>query len=272
MADLQATIEDYWDRVGELDTADPEVVANIRAAIDLLDSGEGRIVDIDADENVTVNQWLKQAILLLFKVATMETIEVGPYEYADKIPLKKDFQKHGVRAVPGAIARWGSFHEPGVILMPSYTNIGARVGAGTMIDTWATVASCAQVGARTHIAGGVGLGGVLEPPNALPVIIGDDCMIGSRCMITQGARVRNGAVLGEGVILNKGIPVIDAETGETLGKGDVPAYAIAVQSWTQKEFPGGTFGKPCVLVIKRYAPGEREHLNDILREEGINPS
>ena len=144
------------------------------------------------DDEVVVHEWLKYAVLLLFRLSQMETIELGPFEYADKIPLKRDFQRHGVRVVPGASARWGSYLAPGVVMMPSYVNIGARVGADTMVDTWATVGSCAQIGERVHLSGGVGIGGVLEPPQAAPVIVGDDCMIGSRCMVAEGARVGNG--------------------------------------------------------------------------------
>ena len=216
-----------------------------------------------------MHQWLKQAILLLFKLSAMETIEVGPFEFADKIPLKQDYAAAGVRVVPGASARWGAFLERGVIMMPSYVNIGARVGANTMVDTWATVGSCAQIGANVHLSGGVGIGGVLEPPQAAPVIVEDDCLIGSRCMVTQGARVREGAVLGEGVILNPGIPVIDAADRREVGRGDVPPWSIAVQAQRRREFPGGEFCLPCVLVLRRYEPGERGHLNDILREQGV---
>jgi 2,3,4,5-tetrahydropyridine-2-carboxylate N-succinyltransferase len=202
----------------------------------------------------------------------METMEVGPFEYADKIPLKSDFMNAGVRVVPGASARWGSFLDRGVIMMPSYVNIGARVGANTMVDTWATVGSCAQIGANVHLSGGVGIGGVLEPPQAAPVVIEDDCMIGSRCMITQGAIVGQGSVLAEAVILNPTIPVFDAETGEELGRGVVPRWSVAVQSWVPKQFPGGEFGRPCVLVVKRLTEGERHDkakLNDILRDHGV---
>ncbi len=184
-------------------------------------------VDPVTDE-VVVHEWLKQAILLFFRLRSMETIEVGPFEYADKLPLKHDYAAAGVRVVPGASARWGSFLDRGVICMPSYVNIGARVGAGTMVDTWATVGSCAQIGEQVHLSGGVGIGGVLEPPQAAPVIIEDEVNIGSRSMITQGARVGRGSVLGEGTILNPSIPVIDAETGEELSRGHVPPWSVAV--------------------------------------------
>ena len=273
MADLQVTIDELWERRAELTPGDPDATAAVRQAIDLLDTGQARVAEVAADGEVVVHQWLKQAILLYFRLAEMETIEVGPFEYADKIPLKSDYAAAGVRVVPGASARWGSFLEKGVILMPSYVNIGARVGANSMVDTWATVGSCAQIGSDVHLSGGVGIGGVLEPPQAAPVIVEDDCMIGSRCMVTQGARVGRGSVLGEGVILNGNIPVIDAQTGEEVGRGVVPPWSVAVQSWVPKKFPGGEFGRPCVLVVKRLNEGERHDkakLNDILRDHGVS--
>ena len=273
MADLQAQIEDLWDRRGELAAGDEDAMAVVREAIDLLDRGEARVAEVDAGTgDVVVHQWLKQAILLLFKLSSMETTEVGPYEYADKIPLKHGYQAAGVRVVPGASARWGAFLDRGVILMPSYTNIGARVGANTMVDTWATVGSCAQIGANVHLSGGVGIGGVLEPPQAAPVIIEDDVMIGSRCMVVEGARVGRGAFLGAGALLAKSIPVIDAETGEELSRGVVPPWSVAVQATRPRSFPGGEFGLACILVIKRLPEGERHDkaaLNDLLREHGV---
>ena len=223
MADLASHIDELWSRVGELSPADTDALAVVSEAIDLLDRGEARVAEIDASGEVVVHDWLKRAILLLFRLRAMERIELGPFEFADKLPLKTGYQEAGVRVVPGASARWGSFLDRGVILMPSYVNIGARVGADTMVDTWATVGSCAQIGARVHLSGGVGIGGVLEPPNAAPVMVGDDADIGSRCMVTQGARVGDGAVLAEGVILNPGIPVIDAATGRGARSGRGPA-------------------------------------------------
>jgi 2,3,4,5-tetrahydropyridine-2-carboxylate N-succinyltransferase len=232
------------------------------------------VAEIDpVSDEVIVHQWLKQAILLLFRLRAMETVEVGPFEYADKLPLKKEYAAAGVRVVPGASARWGSFLGNGVICMPSYVNIGARVGAGTMVDTWATVGSCAQIGEQVHLSGGVGIGGVLEPAQAAPVIIEDEVMIGSRCMITQGARVGRGSVVGEGTILNPSIPVIDAETGVELGRGHVPPWSVAVQASRRRAFPGGEFYLPCVLVISRLTEGERHdkaRLNDILRHHGVS--
>jgi len=202
----------------------------------------------------------------------METIEVGPFEFADKIPLKHGYAEAGVRVVPGGSARYGSFLERGVILMPSYVNIGARVGANTMVDTWATVGSCAQIGANVHLSGGVGIGGVLEPPQAAPVVVEDDCMIGSRCMVTEGARVGRGSVLGAGTMLNPSIPVFDTETGAEISRGIVPPWSVAVAGTRMKTFPGGEFGLGCVLVIKRLTEGERHDkakLNGILRDHGV---
>ena len=232
-----------------------------------------RVAEVDGTGAVVVHEWLKKAILLLFRLRAIETVEVGPFEYADRVPLKHDFVAAGVRVVPGASARWGSHLEPGVVLMPSYVNIGAWVGANSMVDTWATVGSCAQIGARVHLSGGVGIGGVLEPPNAVPVVIEDDVNIGSRSMITQGARVGTGCVLAEGTILNPGIPVIDAETGEELGRGVVPPWCVAVSANRRRQYPGGEFFLPCVLVIRRITEGERAdtaQLNAILREHGVS--
>jgi 2,3,4,5-tetrahydropyridine-2,6-dicarboxylate N-succinyltransferase len=274
MADLQSQIEALWSRAGELGPGDTDALAVVTEAIDLLDSGTARVAEIDpVSDQVIVHQWLKQAILLLFRLKAMETVEVGPFEFADKLPLKKDYAAAGVRVVPGASARWGSFLGNGVICMPSFVNIGARVGAGTMVDTWATVGSCAQIGEQVHLSGGVGIGGVLEPAQAAPVIIEDEVMIGSRCMITQGARVGRGSVVGEGTILNPSIPVIDAETGVELGRGHVPPWSVAVQASRRREFPGGEFFLPCVLVISRLTEGERHdkaRLNDILRHHGVS--
>jgi 2,3,4,5-tetrahydropyridine-2,6-dicarboxylate N-succinyltransferase len=274
MSDLQSQIEALWSRAAELSPSDTDALAVVTEAIDLLDRGTARVAEVDpATDQVVVHQWLKQAILLLFRLRSMETLEVGPFEFADKLPLKTEYAASGVRVVPGASARWGSFLGNGVICMPSYVNIGARVGAGTMVDTWATVGSCAQIGEQVHLSGGVGIGGVLEPAQAAPVIIEDEVMIGSRCMITQGARVGRGSVVGEGTILNPSIPVIDAETGEELGRGHIPPWCVAVQASRRREYPGGEFFLPCVLVIKRLTEGERHDkakLNDILRHHGVS--
>jgi 2,3,4,5-tetrahydropyridine-2-carboxylate N-succinyltransferase len=272
MADLQAQIDALWEHRDDMTAvmSETEAAVCVRAAIDLLDRGEVRVAERVGDD-VIVHQWLKQAILLLFRLTHMETSELGPFEYRDKIPLKQHYEAAGVRVVPGASARWGAYLAPGVIMMPSYVNIGAHVGADSMVDTWATVGSCAQIGARVHLAGGVGIGGVLEPPGAVPIMVGDDAFIGSRCMVVDGARVGNGAVLGAGLILSGTIPVIDADTGEEISRGVIPDWSVVVSATRPRSFPGGEFGMPCALVIKRLSEGERHDkaaLNDILREKG----
>jgi 2,3,4,5-tetrahydropyridine-2-carboxylate N-succinyltransferase len=272
MADLTSQIEELWLRASELGPKDEDALKVVTDAVGLLDSGEARVAEFGPDGKVIVHAWLKQAILLLFRLRSIETIEAGPFEYADKLPLKSGFEKAGVRVVPGASARWGSFLERGVILMPSYVNIGARVGAGTLVDTWATVGSGAQIGARVHLSGGVGIGGVLEPPNAAPVMVGDDAFIGSRSMITDGAIVGEGALVASGTNLNPSIPVIDAETGEELSRGIVPPWTVSVSASRRREYPGGEFFLPCVLVVKHLSEGERHdkvQLETVLRDHGI---
>lgn len=274
MSDLETQITTLWEHRDDMTSVMPEAEAAVlvRTAIDLLDSGEARVAEI-VDGEIVVHQWLKQAILLLFRLTQMTTMELGPFEFRDKIPLKRHYEAAGVRVVPGAQARWGSFLAPGVIMMPSYVNIGAYVGADTMVDTWATVGSCAQIGARVHLSGGVGIGGVLEPPQAAPIMVGDDSFIGSRCMVVDGARVGTGVVLGAGTILSGTIPVIDAETGEEVSRGVVPDWCVAVSATRPRTFPGGEFGMPCVLILKHLTEGERHDkskLNDILREGGVS--
>jgi 2,3,4,5-tetrahydropyridine-2-carboxylate N-succinyltransferase len=274
MADLQASMEELWERRGELSPADADAAALVTEAVELLDSGQARVAEVDpATGEVVVHEWLKKSVLLFFSVRGMETVEVGPFEYADKLPLKHGFVEAGVRALPGSSARWGSYLGRGVVLMPSYVNIGARVGDDSMVDTWATVGSCAQIGERVHLAGGVGIGGVLEPPNAVPVVVEDDAFIGSRCMVTGGARVGRGAVLGAGSFLDPSIPVIDAETGEEISRGVVPSWCVAIRASRRREYPGGEFFVPCVLVIKRLSEGERHdkaQLNQVLRDHGAS--
>jgi 2,3,4,5-tetrahydropyridine-2-carboxylate N-succinyltransferase len=273
VSDLARQITALWEARDDLASVMPEAEARatVHAAITLLDSGEGRVAEV-VDGEVVVHEWLKYAVLLLFRLSAMETTELGPFEYVDKIPLKHDYAGARVRVVPGASARWGSYLAPGVVMMPSYVNIGARVGADTMVDTWATVGSCAQIGERVHLSGGVGIGGVLEPPQAAPVVVGDDARIGSRCIVAEGARVGTGAVLGAGCILTASIPVIDAQTGEELSRGIVPDWCVAVSATRPRAFPGGEFGLPCVLVVKRLTEGERHEksaLNAVLRDHGV---
>ena len=243
----------------------------VGSVIGMLDRGEIRVAQI-VDGTVVVNEPAKHAILMWFRVQDMKPIEAGPFEYVDKLPLKRGYEAAGVRVVPGASARFGAYLAPGVVMMPCYVNIGAYVDTGTLIDTWATVASCAQIGKNVHLSGGVGIGGVLEPPEAVPVVVEDDCFVGSRCMIVGGARVRKGAKLGAGLILTATTPVIEAETGDEIGRGIIPERAVVVQGTRMKEFAGGTFGLPCALVLRYLAEGEehdRLKLNAILREHGI---
>ncbi|MEV0622862.1 2,3,4,5-tetrahydropyridine-2,6-dicarboxylate N-succinyltransferase [Nonomuraea sp. NPDC050404] len=267
---LPSVVDELWERRAELSPSDVEARHRVVGAVDLLDQGKARVARLVGDE-IVVDERARRAILLSFKVLGMARSQVGDFQHNDRIPLKSSFD--GVRVVPGAIARWGSYLAPGVVLMPSFTNIGAYVDAGTMLDTWATVGSCAQIGRNVHLSGGVGIGGVLEPPGAVPVVVEDDVLIGSRAMIVEGARVGRGAVVGAGTILSGSIPVIDTETGEELGRGRIPAWCVAVSGTRQRQFPGGTFGLPCVLVIKRLEPGLRHDkaaLNEVLREHGVN--
>jgi 2,3,4,5-tetrahydropyridine-2,6-dicarboxylate N-succinyltransferase len=270
-AQLEKQIGELWSARDTLGRHDEDTREAIVAAIELLDTGAARVAEIVGDE-VVVHPWLHQAILLYFLVSEIEVAELGPFEFADKIPLKRGYVESGVRVVPGASARFGAFLDRGVVMMPSYVNIGARVGAETMVDTWATVGSCAQVGARVHLSGGVGIGGVLEPPGAVPVVVEDEAMIGSRSMVTEGARVGQGAVLGAGTILTGSMPVYDADSGDELSRGRVPSWSVAVGASRRREFPGGEFFLPCVLVLRRLTPGERHdkaQLNEILREAGV---
>ncbi|MEV0662747.1 2,3,4,5-tetrahydropyridine-2,6-dicarboxylate N-succinyltransferase [Actinomadura luteofluorescens] len=269
---ISGGIDELWERRAELTPDDADARAAIVAAVDQLDAGEARVAQIDpATDEVVVDERAKRAILLSFKVLGMARSQVGDFRYHDRIPLKTRLD--GVRVVPGAIARWGAHLAPGVVLMPSFTNIGAYVDSGTMVDTWATVGSCAQVGKNVHLSGGVGIGGVLEPPNAKPVVIEDEAMIGSRSMIVEGARVGRGAVVGSGTNLSASMPVIDVETGEEISRGRIPDWCVAVGGTRYKEFKGGTFGLPAVLILKRLEEGQRHDkasLNDILRDHGIN--
>ena len=272
MSSLEARVDELYARIDRLDERDTDARAVVEEAIALLDAGAARVAEIGADGEVVVHDWLRRAILLLFKLWGITTERAGPFEYADRLPLKHGYEAAGVRAVPGSIVRWGSYLAPGVILMPSFVNVGAFVGAGTMVDTWATVGSCAQIGEGVHLSGGVGIGGVLEPPGAVPVVIEDGALIGSRSMVVEGARVGRDAVLGAGTILTGSIPVIDAATGEELGHGRVPSACVAVGASRRREFAGGEFYLPCVLVIRRLEPGvrhEKASLNEVLRAHGV---
>jgi 2,3,4,5-tetrahydropyridine-2,6-dicarboxylate N-succinyltransferase len=269
---LPVTIDELWESRAELTPEDADARVAVTAAVDLLDTGQARVATIASDGAVEVDERAKRAILLAFMLLPMVSSVAGDFRYIDRIPLKTRYD--GVRVVPGAIVRWGSYIAPGAVLMPSYVNIGARVGSGTLVDTWATVGSCAQVGERVHLSGGVGIGGVLEPPQAAPVLVEDDAFVGSRCMVVEGARVRRGAKLGAGAILTASTRVFDADTGAELTRGEVPERAVAVGTTRVKTFPGGDFGLPCLLVLRILAENEihdKLALNEVLREHGVAP-
>lgn len=267
---FSAELDDLWACRAELTQEHEDARRLVSESLDLLDSGEARVAQVVADR-VVVDERAKRAILMAFKVLPMHRGVVGGFHFEDRMPLKTRFD--GVRVVPGAIARWGSHLEPGVVMMPSFVNVGAYVGAGTLVDTWATVGSCAQVGCNVHLSGGVGLGGVLEPVQAAPVVIEDDAFIGSRSMIVEGARVRAGAKVGAGSIVTASTRVFDAESGDELPRGEVPARAVAVGSTRLRRFAGGEFGLPCLLVLRYLEPGQvhdKLALNELLREHGIS--
>lgn len=248
-----------------------EVKGTILEVINDLDLGKIRVAEPDGDD-WKVNEWVKKAVVLYFPLAEMKTIEVGPFEFHDKIPLKKNYAELGVRVVPHAIARHGSFLEAGVIMMPSYVNIGAYVESGTMVDTWATVGSCAQIGKNVHLSGGVGIGGVLEPLQAAPVIIEDGAFIGSRSIVVEGVRIRKGAVLAANVVLTKSTRIIDV-TGEkpVVYRGDVPERSVVIPGSYPKEFPSGTYYVPAALIIgqRKASTDLKTSLNDALRDFNV---
>ena len=251
-------------------TGEPDAVA-VGEAIRLLDRGEIRSAEPGPDGWI-VNEWVKKAILLYFRLRSTETFEVGPFEYRDKIPLKHDLEATGARVVPPAVARYGSYLAPDVIMMPSYVNIGAWVGPGTMVDTWATVGSCAQIGARVHLSGGVGIGGVLEPLQARPVIVEDDCFIASRCVVTEGVIVGERAVLGANVVLTGSTPIIDVTGAEPVEhRGVVPPGAIVVPGSRTRRFPAGDYQVTTGLIVgwRNEGTDRKITLNDALREHGI---
>ncbi len=247
---------------------DPATRQAVLRAIDALDRGVVRVAE-KRDGAWVVNAWVMQAVNLYFAVTGMQVHDVGPFQWRDKIPLKTDLEAAGVRAVPGAVARYGSHVAAGAVLMPSFVNIGARVGAGTMVDTWATVGSCAQIGENVHLAGGVGVGGVLEPPGARPNIIEDGCFIGSRCIVVEGTLVEEDVVLGANVVITASTPIIDV-TGpqEVVYKGRVPARSVVIPGTRPKTYPAGTFHIPCALIVgKRSAATDKKvSLNQALRE------
>lgn len=271
--ELKAKIEAAWDNRDLLQQEDTK--NTIREVIDQLDKGKIRIAEpkSDAPGGWQVNEWIKKAVILYFPIQQMSTIEVGPLEFHDKIPLKSNYQALGVRVVPHAIARYGAYLSKGVILMPSYVNIGSYVDEGTMVDTWATVGSCAQIGKNVHLSGGVGIGGVLEPVQAAPVIIEDGAFIGSRCIVVEGVRVGKEAVLGANVVLTGSSRVIDVTGSQPVEyKGYVPDRSVVIPGTVPKKFAAGEFHVPCALIIgkRKESTDKKTSLNDALRDNNVS--
>lgn len=261
----QPLIEAAWEDRSLL--SQTETRTAIESVIEALDAGVLRVAE-PSDSGWQVNDWVKKAVILYFPIRSMETVEVGPLEFHDKMALKHNYAALNVRVVPHAVARYGAYLAPGVILMPSYVNIGAYVGANTMVDTWATVGSCAQIGSNVHLSGGVGIGGVLEPVQAAPVVIEDGCFIGSRCIVVEGVRVEREAVLGANVVLTASTRIIDATGAEPIEyKGVVPARSVVIPGSLPKEFNAGTYHVPCALIIgqRKASTDLKTSLNDALR-------
>ena len=262
-------IEKAWDDRSLLENTD--VIECIKQVIEQLDKGKLRVAEPGTDGWIT-NEWIKKAVLLYFPISEMKTMEVGPFEFHDKIPLKHNLKEQGVRVVPHGVARYGSYLANNVVLMPSYVNIGAYVDEGTMVDTWATVGSCAQIGKNVHLSGGVGIGGVLEPLQASPVIIEDNCFVGSRCIVVEGVHVGKEAVLGANVVLTMSTKIIDVTKNEPLEmKGKVPARSVVIPGSYTKEFTAGNFQVPCALIIgeRKESTDKKTSLNTALRDHGV---
>lgn len=268
--ELKSTIEAAWEDRNLLREA--SVQAAVRSVIAQLDQGDLRVAEPAADGTWQVNDWVKKAVILYFPIQQMETIEIGPFEFHDKIPLKNKYAEKGVRVVPQALARYGSFLEKGVIMMPSYVNIGAWVGSGTLVDTWATVGSCAQIGRNVHLSGGVGIGGVIEPPQAAPTIIEDNSFVGSRCIVVEGVKVEREAVLGANVVLTQSTRIIDVTGSEPkVHKGRVPARSVVIPGTYTKQFPAGEFQVACALIIgqRKESTDKKVSLNEAIRDYSL---
>ncbi|MCK5816175.1 MAG: 2,3,4,5-tetrahydropyridine-2,6-dicarboxylate N-succinyltransferase [Flavobacteriaceae bacterium] len=269
MTEIQQIIENAWEN---RELLKEEATQNtIREVVDLLDKGELRVAE-PIEGGWQVNEWVKKAVVMYFPIQEMETMEVGIFEYHDKIPLKRNYKERGIRVVPNAVARHGAYISSGVILMPSYVNIGAHIEEGTMVDTWATVGSCAQIGKNVHLSGGVGIGGVLEPLQAAPVIIEDNVFVGSRCIVVEGVHVEKEAVLGAGVVLTMSTKIIDVTGDEPVEiKGRVPARSVVIPGSYPKKFKAGTYNVPCAIIIgqRKESTNKKTSLNDALRENNV---
>ena len=269
MEQLQSIIENAWEDRSLLSNS--KTIQTIREVIDLLDTGKLRVAK-PTENGWQVNEWVKKAVVLYFPIQKMETLEAGIFEYHDKIPLKYGFEEKGIRVVPNAVARHGAYISKGVIMMPSYVNIGAYVDEGTMVDTWATVGSCAQIGKNVHLSGGVGIGGVLEPLQAAPVIIEDGAFIGSRCIVVEGVKVEKEAVLGANVVLTMSTKIIDVTGDKPIEmKGRIPARSVVIPGSYTKSFNAGAFHVPCALIIgkRKESTDRKTSLNDALREYDV---
>ena len=270
MLEIQKTIEQAWENRELL--KENAVQQAIREVVEMLDKGKLRIAE-KGEEGWRVNEWLKKAVILYFPINQMETIEVGPFEYHDKIALKRNYAEQQVRVVPPAVARYGAYLAPGVVMMPSYVNIGAYVDSGTMVDTWATVGSCAQIGKHVHLSGGVGIGGVLEPVQAAPVIIEDHCFIGSRCIIVEGALIEEEAVIGANTVITASTHIIDVTHEEPIThKGRVPARSVVIPGSYTKHFAAGDYQVSCALIIghRNASTDKKTSLNNALRDFGVS--
>ncbi|TDS65132.1 2,3,4,5-tetrahydropyridine-2,6-dicarboxylate N-succinyltransferase [Myroides indicus] len=269
MNNLQETIEKAWNDRSLLQKSNTQ--SAIREIIELIDSGKLRVAE-PTENGWKVNEWIKKAVVMYFPIQKMETQEIGIFEYHDKMPLKKNYAEKGVRVVPNAVARHGAYISSGVILMPSYVNIGAYVDEGTMVDTWATVGSCAQIGKNVHLSGGVGIGGVLEPLQAAPVIIEDNVFVGSRCIVVEGVHVEKEAVLGANVVLTASTKIIDVTGDKPIElKGRVPSRSVVIPGSYTKKFPAGEYQVPCALIIgkRKESTDKKTSLNDALREHNV---
>jgi 2,3,4,5-tetrahydropyridine-2-carboxylate N-succinyltransferase len=268
--EFKALVEAAWNERGLL--KETKYAEAVRSVIEGVDKGRLRVAE-PLEDGWQVNEWVKQAILLYFGIQPMQTWELPPFEFYDKMLLKQGYQELGVRAVPPATARYGSYIAPGVILMPSYVNIGAYVDAGSMVDTWATVGSCAQIGKNVHLSGGVGIGGVLEPLQASPVIVEDGCFIGSRCIVVEGVKVEKEAVLGANVVLTQSTRIIDVTgTSPIEYRGRVPARSVVISGSINKSFPAGEYGVSCALIIGQRKPSTdlKTSLNEALRDFNVS--
>ncbi|WP_185864605.1 2,3,4,5-tetrahydropyridine-2,6-dicarboxylate N-succinyltransferase [Blattabacterium cuenoti] len=268
--EIKLDIEEAWEKKKSWST-EKNIKELVNKVIHLIEKGSVRVANFSSGKWV-INEWIKKSIIMFFSVRKMDLMELGPLEFYDKIPVKKNFKEKGIRVVPPAVARYGSYISPGVILMPSYVNIGAYIGKDTMIDTWATVGSCAQVGSRVHISGGVGLGGVLEPIQNYPVIIEDDVFIGSRCILVEGVLIEKGAVLGANVVLTSSTNIFDVTNNNTIQKkGVIPKYSVVIPGNYPKKFPSGVYYVPCALIIgkRKESTDKKTSLNEALRTHGL---